>query len=143
MERPSQPISHCGSHRRPRGLQRQHQLPRGEGAPLPGVPDPHRRSRRPGAGSARIRRGRRHQLAPISSCLAPRPWSISAIAAVSAPCPGWGSWWIRSCLSGRWLSRRCRWIPKPWRCCLIEGSGGGAPHHPKPRALTGGGRSPG
>jgi len=74
MERPSQPISHCGSHRRPRGLQRQHQLPRGEGAPLPGVPDPHSRSRRPGAESSRIRRGRRHQLAPLSRRLAPRPW---------------------------------------------------------------------
>jgi hypothetical protein len=30
-------------------------------------------------------------------------------------------------LSGRWLSRRCRWIPRSWRCCPIEGGGGCCP----------------
>jgi hypothetical protein len=30
-------------------------------------------------------------------------------------------------LSGRWLSRRCRWIPRSWRCCPIEGFGGCGP----------------
>jgi hypothetical protein len=30
-------------------------------------------------------------------------------------------------LSGRWLSRRCRWIQKSWRCCPIEGIGGCGP----------------
>ena len=72
--------------------------------------------------------------APIASRLAHRPWWISAIAAVSAPCFGWGSWWIRSSLSGRWLSRRCRWIFGSWRCCPIEGFGCCGP-------LTGDGRA--
>ena len=70
---------------------------------------------------------RTNPAAPLSSRLAPRPWSISAIAAVSAPCPGWGSWWISSCLSGRWISRRCHWIPRSWRCCPFEGFGGCGP----------------
>jgi hypothetical protein len=38
-------------------------------------------------------------------------------------------------LSGRWLSRRCRWIPRSWRCCLIEGIGGCGPPTGDGRAL--------
>jgi hypothetical protein len=30
-------------------------------------------------------------------------------------------------LSGRWLSRRCHWIPRSWRCCPIEGFVGCGP----------------
>jgi hypothetical protein len=41
--------------------------------------------------------------------------------------PGWGSWWIGSCLSGSRPRRRCRWILRSWRCCPIEGFGGCGP----------------
>jgi hypothetical protein len=36
------------------------------------------------------------------------------------------SWWIRSCLSGRWLSRRYRWIHRSWRCGPCQGRCEGA-----------------